>query len=361
MAIKFACPHCGKRFTAKDEQAGKRAKCSACGEVTRIPSQPTREADDSPTPPPVPPAAPPADGEKRRPLWKDPVVVIGMAAPTLILAVFFTSLAWLHFRASRSGAGARRVVIADRPINPVGPEQPLLTNQQGPPPARGQDPKKVQPVHADDAAKSRIGAAPRTSKLPTTIPPITPPPIEDSLVKRWAAETGKLMHDYQPEMISVDNQDLHRGSGAMPWPIRVPMQGRVPNFPVGIEGIVHVGDDQFNKDRRLSESGVVDDGSIVLLIPDNGHDPRYAIYHEASRLYGRSIEAGDPVGINMVIASGFAVRVKTGTRVRVVKFDGGGWGSLPRDGRMSRDVEILDGEGRGVIVSIPALYLEPAP
>ncbi len=93
MAIKFACPHCGKRFTAKEENAGKRAKCSACGEVTRIPSQSTSEADHSPTPPPVPPPIPPADGEKRRPFWKDPVVVIGTAVPTLILAVFFTSLA----------------------------------------------------------------------------------------------------------------------------------------------------------------------------------------------------------------------------------------------------------------------------
>ncbi len=109
MAIKFVCPHCGKRFTTKEDNAGKRAKCSACGEVTRIPSQPTWEVDDSPTPPPVPPAAPPADGEKRRPLWKDPVVVIGTAVPTLILAVFITSLAWQHFRASRSGSGAQNL------------------------------------------------------------------------------------------------------------------------------------------------------------------------------------------------------------------------------------------------------------
>ncbi len=172
------------------------------------------------------------------------------------------------------------------------------------------------------------------------------------------------MHDYQPETISVDNQDLAQRSRTMPWPIRVPMQGRVPNFPLGTEGIVHVGDDQFNKVRRLSESGAVGDGSIVLLI---AYDMSFhygnpnSIYHEASRLYDRSIMAGDPVGINMVIASGYAVRVKTGTRVRVVKFDGGSGGPLPRDGRMFRDVKTLDGEGRGVIISIPALYLVPAP
>jgi len=43
----------------------------------------------------------------------------------------------------------------------------------------------------------------------------------------------------------------------------------------------------------------------------------------------------------MVIASGFAVRVKTGTRVRVVKFGGGGWAHLPRDGRLFRDAKEL--------------------
>jgi multisubunit Na+/H+ antiporter MnhB subunit len=37
MAIKFNCPKCGKRFTVKDESAGKRGKCS-CGAVLEIPS-----------------------------------------------------------------------------------------------------------------------------------------------------------------------------------------------------------------------------------------------------------------------------------------------------------------------------------
>jgi len=37
MAIEFSCESCGKRFTAKDEHAGRRAKCSGCGCATRIP------------------------------------------------------------------------------------------------------------------------------------------------------------------------------------------------------------------------------------------------------------------------------------------------------------------------------------
>jgi len=59
MAIEFSCGSCGKRLTAPDEHAGKGAKCRACGGVTRIPSKPTWEADDSPLlPAPKPAVAP---------------------------------------------------------------------------------------------------------------------------------------------------------------------------------------------------------------------------------------------------------------------------------------------------------------
>jgi hypothetical protein len=37
MAIEFACA-CGKKLKAADEHAGKRAKCSGCGQVMNIPS-----------------------------------------------------------------------------------------------------------------------------------------------------------------------------------------------------------------------------------------------------------------------------------------------------------------------------------
>lgn len=59
MAIEFSCESCGKRLTAKNEHAGKRAKCSKCSGATRIPSQPTREAQISPlVPVPRPAVAP---------------------------------------------------------------------------------------------------------------------------------------------------------------------------------------------------------------------------------------------------------------------------------------------------------------
>lgn len=48
MAIYFACPHCATKFAAKEEHAGVQGKCPECGKMTKIPSQPTREPDDSP-------------------------------------------------------------------------------------------------------------------------------------------------------------------------------------------------------------------------------------------------------------------------------------------------------------------------
>ena len=37
MTIKVECASCGKILTAKDSAAGKRAKCTQCGEVVQIP------------------------------------------------------------------------------------------------------------------------------------------------------------------------------------------------------------------------------------------------------------------------------------------------------------------------------------
>jgi hypothetical protein len=69
--------------------------------------------------------------------------VIGAAVPILILAVFFTSLAWPHIRAIRVEAGSRKVVRPKQSINRVEPAKPLLANRPGP---------------ADDAARSRTDA-----------------------------------------------------------------------------------------------------------------------------------------------------------------------------------------------------------
>jgi hypothetical protein len=135
MPISFACP-CGKKFEAKDEHAGKKGVCPACRREFLVPapydidlSVPAAlkqielgHQDDPVLPIPIPvvrPVARPAasapprkpepaqtsavapDGptEPKRPLWKDPVVVIGAAVPTLILTWFFSYLAWPHVKA----------------------------------------------------------------------------------------------------------------------------------------------------------------------------------------------------------------------------------------------------------------------
>jgi DNA-directed RNA polymerase subunit RPC12/RpoP len=51
MAIKFSCGSCGKKFTAKDEHAGRRSKCPACGWGILVPFQ--TASNDELTPKPV--------------------------------------------------------------------------------------------------------------------------------------------------------------------------------------------------------------------------------------------------------------------------------------------------------------------
>jgi RsiW-degrading membrane proteinase PrsW (M82 family) len=60
MPIPFSYP-CGKKFQAKDELAGKRVKCRACGTLLTVPAAPAghdEDADDEPAPAPAPPRAP---------------------------------------------------------------------------------------------------------------------------------------------------------------------------------------------------------------------------------------------------------------------------------------------------------------
>ena len=52
MPIPFACPECQRRFSVKDELAGKVAQCSGCGKKIRIP-----QANPQPQTKPVPVAA----------------------------------------------------------------------------------------------------------------------------------------------------------------------------------------------------------------------------------------------------------------------------------------------------------------
>jgi hypothetical protein len=57
MAITFSCGSCGKKFAAKDEDAGRRSKFPACGWEIVVPCVWTREPDVSAATPPIPRAA----------------------------------------------------------------------------------------------------------------------------------------------------------------------------------------------------------------------------------------------------------------------------------------------------------------
>jgi len=44
--MKFNCPHCQKVLNVKDELAGKRGKCPACGQAITVPEPEIRVLDD---------------------------------------------------------------------------------------------------------------------------------------------------------------------------------------------------------------------------------------------------------------------------------------------------------------------------
>ena len=320
MEIEFACGSCREKFSADESLAGRRSKCPACGHEIQVPLPTTSKPAISPPliPPPILqpvmpsiPNAGPANVTQSRPLWKNHVVVIGAAV--LMLTLVYFSHMWV------GPTFARAEVIQEIK------DQPSLSRRRITPARRNPYQQTKSRPHPRRCLHRQTKSRPHLRTCQRSLPR----PLRAPLVERWAAVTSRIMHDYEPQTIPTDN----RGQ----WPIWVPLQGRVHNFPVGTVAIVRVGEDKFNKDPRLSESGAVIDGSIVLKIPENrqSFDPFYRVFPEVHRLYDRSIKAGDPVGINMVIASTFAFRVKTGTRVRVVNFKGNSQSTLPRDERFS--------------------------
>ena len=56
--LRFFCTDCGHKLKAPPEQAGKRCKCTRCGQTMTIPGGSPEEAEEAKTaPPPAPPAA----------------------------------------------------------------------------------------------------------------------------------------------------------------------------------------------------------------------------------------------------------------------------------------------------------------
>lgn len=79
MPIVFTCPSCGKQLQAKDEYAGKRSKCTGCGQVVTIPAasqpkpsapgqgQPSAPGQGKPSAPSQPASAPPPSAQPPAP------------------------------------------------------------------------------------------------------------------------------------------------------------------------------------------------------------------------------------------------------------------------------------------------------
>ena len=131
MSVRFTC-ECGTLFLARDEQAGNPAVCHVCKRQFVVPVQNDPQSGQ-PVSPTVLPQNPlkeeeshpqtPVGAESARPFWKDPIVVIGTAIPTLILLAFCGYLAWPRPRANAETARppAGEIVVAERsPTDPVG-------------------------------------------------------------------------------------------------------------------------------------------------------------------------------------------------------------------------------------------------
>jgi len=123
MPIKVTC-ECGKRFQAKDEYEGRRAICPSCRREFVFQARGVPAFIELPDPPPLPlirteEDEPGQDGstEVSRPFWKDPIVVIGAAIPTLILAIFFTYLAWPRVRGTvdRNSSASNKTIQPNNP------------------------------------------------------------------------------------------------------------------------------------------------------------------------------------------------------------------------------------------------------
>lgn len=76
--LEVTCPTCGKALKADESAAGRTVRCPGCLGRISIPPITPKPAEKA-IEPPLP----------SRPFWKDPVVVIGAAVPTIILVVFF--------------------------------------------------------------------------------------------------------------------------------------------------------------------------------------------------------------------------------------------------------------------------------
>lgn len=117
--IRFSCSACGRRLVVDQQYAGWPTKCPACAATLRVPLRTTSITNGIPSPPTQEPeqqSSPESTDEKAgmRPPWKDPIIVIGAAVPTLVLIGFLIYLAFDHAERAFESRVVALKVEADR-------------------------------------------------------------------------------------------------------------------------------------------------------------------------------------------------------------------------------------------------------
>jgi hypothetical protein len=113
MPITFPCSVCGDSLATPDELAGKLISCPTCNNRIGVPvpaleSLAVQALEEPLVPRPV------ADAVSR-PFWRDPVVLIGAAVPTLILTAFIAYLVGVN-------VGSKRMPTDQMNVNTASPD-----------------------------------------------------------------------------------------------------------------------------------------------------------------------------------------------------------------------------------------------
>ena len=103
MPIQFNCPICQSLLGASDDQVNSIVRCPSCQTTFQLlngsPSIPVPVHSGVPLEQELTEPETALPTEVAPPFWKDPIVVIGTAVPTLILVTFFGYLVWSRIRA----------------------------------------------------------------------------------------------------------------------------------------------------------------------------------------------------------------------------------------------------------------------
>jgi hypothetical protein len=137
----------------------------------------------------------------------------------------------------------------------------------------------------------------------------------------------------------------------------------IGDFERGSVGVVYINGDEVCKVPGLGKSRIVTPDSMVLVFPRKAYGSIDGSYQLAYTPYVNAIKAGDPEGTDVLMKSGFAIRVMAGTRVRVTDIQSrkGNPMLLPGDDRGSRQVRIIEGRWKGKVVEIPTRDLRAVP